>query len=180
MCIRDRPQIEVTFDIDANGILHVTAKDKATGKEQKVTITGSTSLAKEEIERMVKEAEAHAEEDRKRRELVELKNQADTLAYQVERQIKELGDKVPVQDKARCEQLIEEIRKLCKEESPDAQRLRSLMNDLQQAAYSISTAAYQQATGTYGGQTSGGQQASSGGGSGSGGDEVIDAEYEEK
>lgn len=177
---RGVPQIEVTFDIDANGILHVTAKDKATGKEQKVTITGSTSLAKEEIERMVKEAEAHAEEDRKRRELVELKNQADTLAYQVERQIKELGDKVPVQDKARCEQLIEEIRKLCKEESPDAQRLRSLMNDLQQAAYSISTAAYQQATGTYGGQTSGGQQASSGGGSGSGGDEVIDAEYEEK
>ncbi|RLA99839.1 MAG: molecular chaperone DnaK [Deltaproteobacteria bacterium] len=177
---RGVPQIEVTFDIDANGILHVTAKDKATGKEQKVTITGSTSLAKEEIERMVKEAEAHAEEDRKRRELVELKNRADTLAYQVERQIKELGNKVPVQDKARCEQLIEEIRKLCKEESPDAQRLRSLMNDLQQAAYSISTAAYQQATGTYGGQTSGGQQASSGGGSGSGGDEVIDAEYEEK
>ncbi|RLA79988.1 MAG: molecular chaperone DnaK, partial [Deltaproteobacteria bacterium] len=175
---RGVPQIEVTFDIDANGILHVTARDKATGKEQKVTITGSTSLSKEEIDRMIKEAEAHAEEDRKRRELVELKNQADTLAYQVEKQLKDLGDKVPVQEKAKCEQLIEEIRKLCKEESPDAQRLRQVMNDLQQAAYSISTAAYQQATGTYG-QTSGGQQ-SSGGGSGGGGDEVIDAEYEEK
>ncbi len=173
---RGVPQIEVTFDIDANGILHVTAKDKATGKEQAITITGSTSLSKEEIDRMVKEAEAHAEEDRKRKELVELKNQADGLAYQVERQLKELGDKVPVQEKARCEQLINEIRQLLKEESPDPNRLRSLVNDLQQAAYSVSTAAYQQATqatGTYGADSSKKEEQK-------GGDDVIDAEYEEK
>jgi len=172
---RGVPQIEVTFDIDANGILHVTAKDKATGKEQTVTITGSTSLAKEEIDRMVKEAEAHAEEDRKRKELVELKNQADSLAYQVERQLKDLGDKVPAAEKGRCEQIINEIRQLVKEESPDANRLRSLINDLQQAAYSVSTAAYQQATGGPAGKgAEGGAQAQGGG------DDVIDAEYEEK
>ena len=109
-------------------------------------------------------------------ELVELKNQADGLAYQVERQLKELGDKVPVQEKARCEQLINDIRQLLKEESPDPNRLRSLVNDLQQAAYSVSTAAYQQATqatGTYGADSSKKEEQK-------GGDDVIDAEYEEK
>lgn len=167
---RGVPQIEVTFDIDANGILHVTARDKATGKEQKVTITGSTNLPKEEVERMMREAEVHAEEDRKRRELAELKNQADNFAYQVEKTLKDLGDKVSEADRARAQSLIEDIRRLCKEDSPDAQRLRQLMNELQQVSYTISEKAYRQATGTYG--------ASQGGGKG--GDEVIDAEYEEK
>ncbi|RLA86082.1 MAG: molecular chaperone DnaK, partial [Deltaproteobacteria bacterium] len=111
------------------------------------------------------------EQDRRRRELAELKNQADNFAYQVEKQLKDLGDKVPESDRNRAQSLIEEIKKLCKEEAPDAQRLRQLMNDLQQVAYSISEKAYQQATGTYG-------QSSEGGGKG--GDDVIDAEYEEK
>jgi molecular chaperone DnaK len=170
---RGVPQIEVTFDIDANGILHVTARDKATGKEQRVTITGSTNLPKEEIERMMREAEMYAQEDRKRKELAELKNQADNLAYQVEKQLKDLGDKVPQAEKARAESLIEQIKRLCKEESPDATRLRQLMNDLQQAAYTISEIVYKQATGTYGqtSQSDTSQRKS---------DEVIDAEYEEK
>jgi len=170
---RGVPQIEVTFDIDANGILNVTARDKATGKEQKVTITGSTNLPKEEIDRMVKEAEMYAQEDRKRKELAELKNQADNLAYQVEKQIKDLGEKVPQAEKARAESIIEEIKRLCKEESPDATRLRQLMNDLQQVAYTISEIVYKQATGTYG-------QGSQGGTSQGKSDDVIDAEYEEK
>jgi molecular chaperone DnaK len=170
---RGVPQIEVTFDIDANGILHVTARDKATGKEQRVTITGSTNLPKEEIERMMREAEMYAQEDRKRKELAELKNQADNLAYQVEKQLKDLGDKVPQAEKARAESLIEEIKRLCKEESPDATRLRQLMNDLQQAAYTISEIVYKQATGTYG-------QTSQSGTSQRKSDDVIDAEYEEK
>jgi len=170
---RGVPQIEVTFDIDANGILHVTARDKATGKEQRVTITGSTNLPKEEIERMMREAEMYAQEDRKRKELAELKNQADNLAYQVEKQLKDLGDKVPQAEKARAESLIEQIKRLCKEESPDATRLRQLMNDLQQAAYTISEIVYKQATGTYGqtSQSDTSQRKS---------DDVIDAEYEEK
>jgi molecular chaperone DnaK len=170
---RGVPQIEVTFDIDANGILHVTARDKATGKEQRVTITGSTNLPKEEIERMMREAEMYAQEDRKRKELAELKNQADNLAYQVEKQLKDLGDKVPQAEKARAESLIEEIKRLCKEESPDATRLRQLMNDLQQVAYTISEIVYKQATGTYGqtSQSDTSQRKS---------DDVIDAEYEEK
>ena len=170
---RGVPQIEVTFDIDANGILNVTARDKATGKEQKVTITGSTNLPKEEIERMMREAEMYAQEDRKRKELAELKNQADNLAYQVERQLKDLGEKVPPAEKARAESIIEEIKRLCKEESPDATRLRQLMNDLQQVAYTISEIVYKQATGTYG-------QGSQGGTSQGKSDDVIDAEYEEK
>ncbi len=170
---RGVPQIEVTFDIDANGILNVTARDKATGKEQKVTITGSTNLPKEEIDRMMREAEMYAQEDRKRKELAELKNQADNLAYQVEKQIKDLGEKVPPAEKARAESIIEEIKRLCKEESPDATRLRQLMNDLQQVAYTISEIVYKQATGTYG-------QGSQGGTSQGKSDDVIDAEYEEK
>src|ERR671919_2322988 len=97
---RGAPQIEVSYDIDANGILTVTAKDKQSGKEQKITISGSTQLSKEEIDRMVADAQAHAEEDRKRREEVEARNSADSMAYQVERQISDLGDRVPLNEKA--------------------------------------------------------------------------------
>ena len=103
---RGAAQIEVTFDIDANGILTVTAKDKQSGKEQKITISGSTQLAKEEIDRMVADAQSHADEDRRRREEVEARNNADSIAYQVERQIRDLGDRVALNDKARAEQLI--------------------------------------------------------------------------
>jgi molecular chaperone DnaK len=123
---RGAPQVEVTFDIDANGILTVTAKDKETGKEQKITISGSTQLSKEEIDRMVNDAQAHADEDKRRREEVEVRNAADSTAYQVERQIRELGDRVPANEKARAEQLIADIRELVKSNSSDVAKLRQL------------------------------------------------------
>jgi molecular chaperone DnaK len=138
---RGVPQIEVTFDIDANGILTVTAKDKDTGKEQKITISGSTQLSKEEIDRMIKDAEAHSEEDKRRRQEIEVANQADSLAYQVERQLRELGDRVPPNEKARAEQLISETRSLVKSSPPDVARLRQLTSDLQQMAHGLTAAA---------------------------------------
>ncbi len=172
---RGVPQIEVTSDIDANGILNVSAKDIATGKEQKITISGSTSLSKEEIEAMVREGEAHSAEDKKRREKVEVVNQADSLAYQVERQLKDLGDKVPPHEKGRCEQLIGEIRQAIKEDAP-VQRLQLLISDLQQAAHGMSAAAYRQNTGG-----SSAQQGSSGKARSPETDgDVIDAEFVEE
>ncbi|GBC78643.1 Chaperone protein dnaK2 [bacterium HR08] len=164
---RGVPQIEVTFDIDANGILHVSARDKATGREAKITITGSTQLSKEEIERMIREAEMYAEEDRRRRELVEARNQADSLAYQVERTLRDLGEKVPAPERARAEHLIQEIRQAIKEEA-GIERIRQLMSELQQVAHQIAAIAYGQAT-SAGAGTSG----RSDGGS----DDVIDAEF---
>jgi molecular chaperone DnaK len=170
---RGIPQVEVTFDIDANGILNVHAKDRATGKEQRITISGSTSLAKDEIDKMVKDAEAHATEDKGRREEVEVRNQADGLAYQVERQLKDLGDKVPAHEKSRCEQIINDIRQAIKDNA-DVSKLKGLTSDLQQAAHALSTAAYQQAA--QAGQASGAQAAAAG----NKGEDVIDAEFEEK
>src|SRR5262245_28144024 len=163
---RGLPQVEVTFDIDANGILTVTARDKETAKEQKITISGSTQLSKEESDRMVVDAQQHAEDDRRRREEVEARNHADSIAYQVERQLQELGDRVPANEKARAEQLISEIRQLAKNESSDIDRLRRLRSDLQQLAYGLaSTAASQAAAGGPGGSST------------VGGDDVIDAEF---
>jgi molecular chaperone DnaK len=167
---RGVPQVEVTFDIDANGILTVTAKEKESGKEQKITITGSTQLSKEDIDRMVADAQAHSDEDRRRREEVEARNTADSVAYQVERQIQEMGDRVPVNERARAEQLIAEIRELVKNNSSDVARLRQLTSDLQQVAYGLSSAAYSQAT-SAGAQPGGSQPG--------GGDDVIDAEFKE-
>ncbi|MCX8038424.1 MAG: molecular chaperone DnaK [Candidatus Sumerlaeia bacterium] len=178
---RGVPQIEVTFDIDANGILHVSARDKDTGKEQQITISGSTNLDKKEIERMVAEAQAHAEEDRKRREAVEARNEADSLAYQVERMLAELGDKVPVHEKARCEQLIADIRTAVKQEAP-VERIRQLKSDLQQAAHALSATAYQQATGAAAGagaSSTAGQTGAASGGPG-GGPDVVDAEFTQR
>jgi molecular chaperone DnaK len=171
---RGLPQIEVTFDIDANGILTATARDKETAKEQKITISGSTQLSKSEIDRMVAEAQSHADDDRRRREEVEARNQADSVAYQVERQIQELGARVPANEKARAEQLIAEIRRLVESESTDTARLRQMAADLQQLAYGLSSAAYGQAAGGErgrGGQTTGNTGATGGG------DDVIDAEF---
>ena len=149
----------------------VTAKDKQTGKEQKITITGSTQLSKEEIDRMVTDAQPHAEEDRKRREEVEARNNADSIAYQVERQIRELGDRVPLNEKARAEQLIGEIRELVKNNSSDVARLRQFSSDLQQVASGLASAADRQAT------PAGGQGGRPGGARPDGGDDVIDAEF---
>ena len=166
---RGTPQIEVTFDIDANGILTVTAKDQDTGKEQKITVSGSTQLSKDEIDRMVKDAQSHADEDKRRKEEVEARNQADSVAYQVDRQIRELGDRVPVNEKARAEQLIGEIRELVKNNSTDVARLRQLGSDLQQLAHALSSAAYSQASQTAAGPPGNGRAT----------DDVIDAEFKQ-
>ena len=188
---RGVPQIEVSFDIDANGILNVSAKDKDTGKEQKITISGSTNLDKSEIDQMVQDAETHAQDDRQRKELVEELNQADSLAHQVEKAIQDLGDRVPAHEKARCELLISEIRTAVKDEAP-IERIRQLKSDLQQASYNISKAAYQGAQEAQGnasggsngggGENGGGPGAGSDGNNGSKGresDDYIDAEYTE-
>jgi molecular chaperone DnaK len=174
---RGLPQVEVTFDIDANGILNVTAKDTATGKEQRITISGSTSLDKNEIDRMISDAQAHASEDKARRELVEARNTADSLAYSVERSIKEMGDRVPAHERARAESLISDIRTALKDESTTIDRLRQLTSDLQQVSHSLASAAHGQASAAGAGAGGG---SSSGGGGGGADDEVIDAEYTPK
>jgi molecular chaperone DnaK len=130
---RGVPKIEVTFDIDANGILHVSAKDLGTGKQQAITITGSSNLTREEIDRMVKEAQAHAEEDRRRREEAEVRNQADSLAYQTERMLRDLGDRVPSDEKLRIEQAISELRDAINKN--DISLIRQRMEALQQESY---------------------------------------------
>jgi molecular chaperone DnaK len=173
---RGAPQIEVTFDIDANGILNVSAKDLATGKEQKITISGSTSLDKGEIDRMIRDAEQHAAEDKARRELVEARNNADSLAYTVERSIKDLGDRVPPHERARAETLINDIRSAVNNESTTIDRLRQLTSDLQQVAHGLASAAYGQASAAGAGAGSGRPS----GGGGGGDDDVIDAEYTTK
>jgi molecular chaperone DnaK len=139
---RGVPQVEVTFDIDANGILNVSAKDKATGKEQRVTVTASTNLNKDEVERMVRDAEVHAGEDKARREMVEARNQADSLAYQSERTLNDLGDKIDSIEKSRVEGLIKDLRDAAAAE--DKARMDAASNELQQAMYKISQGAYEQ------------------------------------
>jgi len=139
---RGIPEVEVTFDIDANGILNVTAKDKATGKEQKVTITASTNLNKNEVERMVKEAKQHEGEDRGRRELIEARNTADQLAYQTEKTLGELGDKVAEAERANIEAKVKDLREAALGE--DTARIKKLSDDLQHAFHAISQQLYQQ------------------------------------
>src|SRR6266403_1256075 len=176
---RGVPQIEVTFDIDANGILKVTAKDMATGKEQKITISGSPQLSKEEVERMVRDAQVHAEEDRRHREEVEARNTADSLAYSVERSIKDMGDRVPAHERARAESLLRDIRNGFTEEVTSMDRLRQLTGDLQQVSHSLANAAYSQASAASAG-AGGGPSSSGRGGGGGADDDVIDAEYTPK
>jgi molecular chaperone DnaK len=177
---RGLPQVEVTFDIDANGILNVTAKDVATGKEQKITISGSTSLDKNEIDRMIRDAQQHAAEDKARRELVEARNAADSLAYSVERSIKDLGDRVPAHERARAESLISDIRNALKDESTTLDRLRQLTSDLQQVSHSLASAAYSQTSAAGAGAGGGTSSSGSSGGGGAADDDVIDAEYTPK
>jgi molecular chaperone DnaK len=139
---RGVPQVEVTFDIDANGILNVTARDKATGKEQKVTITASTNLDKSEIEKMVRTARENEAEDRRRRELVEARNNADTLAYQTEKTLRDLGDKVPAGERENIENKVKDLREAIKGE--DTSRIRQLTEELQNAFHAISQQMYAQ------------------------------------
>ncbi|HSF17638.1 MAG TPA: molecular chaperone DnaK [Vicinamibacteria bacterium] len=165
---RGVPQVEVTFDIDANGIINVSAKDKATGKEQTVAITASTNLGKTDVERLVREAQQHAVDDRKLRELVDVRNQADTLIYQVEKSLKNLGDRVPSSDRARAESKIEELRTAMGGDDPG--RIRQGAEALQQIANALA----QQATAQSAGGGSGGTPLGHGGD-----DDVIEGEFTE-
>jgi len=139
---RGVPQIEVTFDIDSNGIINVTANDKATGKEQNVTITASTNLSKNEIDRMVDDAREHKSDDRKRRELIEARNSADSLAYQTEKTLRELGDKVPANERQNIEAKITELREMIK--SDDIEPIRQGTEELQNAFHALSQQMYAQ------------------------------------
>src|SRR6187455_493031 len=175
---RGMPQIEVTFDIDANGILHVSAKDKATGKEQKIIIKASSGLSEDDIKRMVSDAESHAEEDRKFRELVESRNKADALLHQTEKALKDLGDKVQPSDRANIESAMADLKRVINDD--DKNVIETKANALNQAAAAIAQQAYAQAgpTGEGGGGAAGGAP---GGGANAGGakDDVVDAEFEE-
>ena len=140
---RGVPQIEVTFDIDANGIVNVSAKDLGTNKEQKITITASSNLSEEEINRAIKEAEAHAEEDKKHKEFVETKNQADQLVYQLEKMLKENGDKLAEEDKKRLEEAIEKAKKDF--ETQDINALKNALEELTKVSHEVFTKMYQAA-----------------------------------
>jgi molecular chaperone DnaK len=166
---RGEPQIEVTFDIDANGILNVSARDKDTGAEQRITISESSNLDKAEVERMIAEAEQHQEEDRRLRELADARNELDSAAYQVERRLNELGDRAPAHEKARAEMLVSDAREAIKGEAP-LDRLRSLTAELQQVFYGLAAAPSGD-----GGPTPGEPGGPPGGGPGD--DDVIDAEF---
>jgi molecular chaperone DnaK len=166
---RGMPQIEVTFDIDANGIVNVSAKDTATGKEQAMTITGGTALAKDEIDRMMQEAEKFADEDRKRREAAEVRNNADNLVYQAEKTLAELGDKVSADDKGQVERDIEAVREALK--GDDTERIKGATDALMQSFQRVGQAVYQQ-------QAQQDQAAAAGGGESAqpGGDDVVEGE----
>jgi len=165
---RGVPKIEVTFDVDANGIMNVTAKDQATGKEQKITITNTSNLSDSEIDKMVKDAEAHRAEDEKSREAIELKNQADNLCHSAEKMLKDLGDKVPDAEREPIQQQIDNLRSAI--QANDTDKMKQMQETLQQSLYSLSTKAYEQA-----GASS--DTASQGAGAASGEDDIIDAEF---
>jgi molecular chaperone DnaK len=170
---RGVPQIEVTFDIDANGIVNVSAKDKATGKEQSIQITASSGLSKEEIDRLVKDAESHAEEDHKKRDLVEARNHADTLIYSTERSIKDLGEKVDKDTRVKVEEAIGNLRKAM--EGDDKDEIRRLSEELTNASHKLAEAMYQQAS-----QAEGQKAGEAGGAKASKPeDDVVDADFEE-
>jgi molecular chaperone DnaK len=170
---RGVPQIEVTFDIDANGIVHVSAKDRATSKEQSMTITGQSSLAKDDIERMVKDAEAHAEEDRRRREEAEVRNNGDTLVYQTEKVLREQGDKVTGSEKEAVESALSELKEALA--GDDVDRIRRGTEALMTASQTFSARLYEAASQS--GGDGGGEGAGTGDGSGApSDDEVVDAE----
>ena len=167
---RGVPQIEVTFDIDANGILSVTAKDKGSGKEQSISITGASTLSDNEVEKMVKDAEANASVDKEKRERIDLKNQAETLVYQAEKQLGELGDKVSAEAKAKVEEKRTKLNEALQNEDFDS--LKPLFDELQQELYALGASVYQQAGAD-------GASSEAAAGASSGGDDVIDAEFTE-
>ena len=177
---RGVPQIEVTFDIDANGIVHVSAQDKATGKEQSIRITASSGLSKEEIDQLIKDAEMHAEDDKKQKELVEARNNADSLIYSTEKSINELGDKVDAGTKSQIEEIIGRLKK--EMEGDDVEKIKSISEELTQASHKLAETMYQQASQSGeqqagAGEAGGGESQSQGGGAED--EDVVDADYEE-
>jgi molecular chaperone DnaK len=181
---RGVPQIEVTFDIDANGIVNVSAKDLGTQKEQKITITASSGLSKDEVERMMREAESHSDEDKKRREEIEIRNRADQSMYTAERMLKDAGDKIPISDKNAIENAMADLKKAI--ESNEAASMSKAMDALMQAQHKASEALYknQQGDAASGGSTgSSGSSSSTGDSSAESGakpeGDVIDAEVVE-
>jgi molecular chaperone DnaK len=168
------PQIEVTFDIDANGIVNVSAKDKATGKEQQIRIQASGGLSEADIERMVREAEQHAEEDKRRRELVETRNQADAMIHTAEKQLQEHGGQVGAAERNPVEEAVAALREAVS--SDDTGRIRQRLEALSQALMRLGEAIHRAAAAQSEAQAPSGGEAAAGGG---GGDDVVDAEFEE-
>ena len=174
---RGVPQIEVTFDIDANGIVNVSAKDQATGKEQSIQITASSGLSEEEIDKLVKDAELHAEDDKKKRELVDARNTADALIYSTEKSIKDLGDKVDSETKSKVETAIEPLKKAM--EGEDAAEIKRLSEELTQASHKLAEAMYKKASQEAGPQPDAGQPNAEQPGAAAPDDDVVDADFEE-
>jgi molecular chaperone DnaK len=172
---RGMPQVEVTFDIDANGIVHVSAKDLATQKEQSIKITASSGLSKEEVEKLVKDAQAHTEEDKKRRRAAEAKNQADSLIYQTEKNLSEHGDKIAAEDKTKIEEAIAALKKAMEGTDPEA--IESATQILTTASHKLAEEMYKKASATA--ASGGGPDAASGTGETKTDDKVVDAEFEE-
>jgi molecular chaperone DnaK len=182
---RGVPQVDVTFDIDANGILNVSAKDKATGKEQQIAITASTNLDKSDVERLVREAKQHEAEDKKRKDLIDARNTADQLIYQMEKMLRDLGDKVSASDRGQIESIVDDLKRA--KEGDDAARIKQLIEQLQQASYAIGQQMYAQ-QGAAGGPQAAGRQPGYGGNGGSAGygagessgeEEVVEGEFSE-
>jgi len=181
MAPRGVPQIEVTFDLDANGILHVSAKDMGTGKEQSIKITASSGLSEDEIKKMQQDAELHADEDKKRKELVESVNQADSLVYATEKSLKDLGDKVDDETKSKVQQEIDSLKKII-EKGDNVDDLKKGIESLTQASHKLAEIMYSQATQEQAGQQPGDGGPEAGGPAGDEGktdEDVVDADFEE-
>jgi molecular chaperone DnaK len=175
---RGVPQIEVTFDLDANGVLHVTAKDKASGKEANVRIENSSGLSSDEVEKMKRDAEVHADDDKRRRELIDEKNKADSLIYQVEKTLRDAGDKLSEADKAPITSAVEKLKKA--KEGDDLNALRSAFGELEQAAHAMAAAQASRGQGGGPGPQGGGQAPPTAGKKDGGDPDVVDAEFEVK
>ncbi|MEK6560907.1 MAG: molecular chaperone DnaK [Nitrospirota bacterium] len=177
---RGIPQIEVTFDIDANGIVHVSAKDKATSKEQSIRITASSGLKEDEIKQMVRDAESHAEEDKKKKELAEVRNEADNMVYSVDKSLKEFGDKVSEDEKSRIQAAIESTRKAL--ESDNVESIRNAIQELSTVSHKLAEEMYKKAAAQPGGAAGGGSEAGAGPEAGAESkpkEDVVDADFEE-
>lgn len=174
---RGMPQVEVSFDIDANGIVNVSAKDLGTGKEQSIRITASSGLNDSDIERLIKEAESHADEDKKKKEVIEMRNQADTLIYSTEKSLEDLGDKVDASLKSEIESKTEELKKAMEGSEPEP--IKAAMDALAKASHKIAEQLYAQKAQNAGPETGFSEEAPNSGGSSKSDDDVVDADYTE-